>query len=139
MALFNCKQYCAEFLSAFQAVQISMKGNVSKDEVVKLRSILNELSTCLKIEKLILDFTESDTVFIDYNSNSRKEFWKTLENHGLQQLLLIIPPKHKAENSKLSNARYCGTEKYHFNVSVISDRKLLPIFVVKDSYKRKLK
>jgi hypothetical protein len=130
MALINCCFYRAEYLSEFDAVHIIFKGEVNSDQIIKLRNMLGSLSESLKIEKLILDFTECDQVFIDYNSHIRIAFWKNLENHGLKMLLLIIPPKNYTANAQSSWESFYRNNNLDIGVTVISDRKLMPLFIL---------
>ena len=129
MALFNCCFYKADYLSQFDAVHIYFKGEVMKDHIIKLRNMLDGLSESLKIEKLILDFTECDQVFIDYNSQARITFWRNLKGHGLSKILLIIPPKSFDNNTTACWKSFYRNTKLNIAVSAISDRKLMPYFI----------
>ena len=104
MALINCCFYRIEYLTEFNTVHLIFKGKVDTEQIVKLRNMLGSLSESLKIEKLILDFTECNQVFIDYNSHIRIAFWKNLENHGLKMILLIIPPENYTELSTCTHS-----------------------------------
>jgi hypothetical protein len=130
MALINCCFYRAEYLAEFDAVHIIFKGEVNSDQIIKLRNMLGSLSESLKIEKLILDFTECDQVFIDYNSHIRIAFWKSLENHGLKVILLIIPPKNYTADARSSWESFYRNNNLDIGVTVISDRKLMPLFIL---------
>jgi hypothetical protein len=130
MALINCCFYSAEYLAEFDAVHIIFKGEVNSDQIIQLRNMLGSLSESLKIEKLILDFTECDQVFIDYNSHIRIAFWKSLENHGLKVILLIIPPKNFTANAQSSWESFYRNNNLDIGVTVISDRKLMPLFIL---------
>lgn len=133
MALFNCCFYRAEYLSVFNAVHIVFKGKVDTDEVIRLRNNLESLAESLKIEKLILDFTECDLALIDYNSQSRITFWRNMENHGLKMILLINPPNNFTENSRKQRESYYNENRLNIDVSAISDRKLMPLFIINDT------
>jgi hypothetical protein len=133
MALIKCCFYRAEYLAEFDAVHIIFKGEVNSDQIIKLRNMLGSLSESLKIEKIILDFTECDQVFIDYNSHIRIAFWKNLENHGLKMLLLIIPPKNFTANSQSSWESFYKNNKLNIEVSAISDRNLMPLFILNNT------
>jgi hypothetical protein len=130
MALIKCCFYRAEYLAEFDAVHIIFKGEVNSDQIIKLRNMLGSLSESLKIEKIILDFTECDQVFIDYNSHIRIACWKSLENHGLKMILLIFPPKNYTADARSSCESFYRNNNLDIGVSVISDRKLMPLFIL---------
>jgi len=133
MALINCCFCRAEYLSEFDAIHISFKGKVESFEVKKLRNILGSLSESLKIEKLILDFTECEHVFIDYNSHTRISFWKTLEDHGLKMILLIIPPKNINGDVRSAWNSFYTYNHLAIEVSAISDRNQMPLFMLNEN------
>lgn len=133
MALFNCCFYHAEYIHEFKAIHIIFKGKVRSDQILKLRHILGNLSASLKVEKLILDFSESTQVFIDYNSYARISFWKTLKKQGLQMLLLVVPPKFFKDKVWASWASFYEKNNLAIQVSAISDRKLMPLFMLNKS------
>ena len=130
MTLINCYCYRAEYLADFDLMHIIFKGMVNSNQIIKLRNMLDRLSETLKIKKLILDFTECDQVFIDYNSHVRIAFWKSLENHGLKMTLLIIPPKNYTADARSSWESFYRNNDLDIGVSVISDRKLMPLFIL---------
>lgn len=139
MALFRCNFYRAEYLSEFNAVHIVFIGEVKTNQIVKLRSIISCLSESLKIEKLILDFSECSQAFIDYNSHSRIAFWKDLEKHDLKMILLIIPPSHRTKGGITSWESFYNKNKMSIEVSAISDRKLMPLFFINNELNEQLK
>ena len=100
--------------------------------------MLGSLSESLKIEKLILDFTECDQVFIDYNSHIRIAFWKSLENHGLKMILLIIPPKNYTADARSSWESFYKNNKLNIEVSAISDRNLMSLFILNNTLSHKI-
>jgi hypothetical protein len=130
MALFSCNFYRAEYLSEFNAVHIVFVGEVKTNQIVKLRCIISCLSESLKIEKLILDFTECSQAFIDYNSHARIAFWKDLEKHDLKMILLIIPQSQSTKAGITSWESFYKKNKMSIEVSAISDRKLMPLFFI---------
>ena len=119
-------------LSEFNAVHIVFKGKVKTDQVIKLRIILGGLSELLKMEKLILNFTECDLAFIDYNSRSRIAFWKNVENHGLKMILPIISPNNFTEKALTSWESFYNKNKLVIEVSAISGRKLMPMYILNE-------
>lgn len=132
MALFNCCFYQAEYLSEFNAVHILFKGKVASGEAKKLGDVLRSLSESLKIEKLILDFTECEEIFIDYNSHRHIAFWKNLEDHGLKVILLIMPPKNFKSDAQSSWKSFYTNNNLAIEVSAISDRKQMPLFMLNE-------
>ena len=132
MALINSCFCRAEYLAEFNAVHIIFKGEVNSEQIIKLRNMLSSLSESLKIEKLILDFTECDQIFIDYNSHIRIAIWKSLENHGLKMVLLIIPPENFTASAQSSWESFYKSNKLNIEVSAISDRKLMPLFILNE-------
>lgn len=132
MALFNCCFYLAEYFSEFNAVHLVFNGKVGINDVIKLRNILESLSESQKIEKLIFDFTECDRAFIDYNSHVNIAFWKNLENNCLKKILLIIPQKNFTEKALKSWESFYNKNKLTIEVSAISDRKLMQLYILNE-------
>lgn len=138
MALFNCCFYQAEYLSEFNVVHIVFNRSMDKDELIRLRNFLESLAESLKIEKLIPDFSECDLALIDYNSQSRITFWRNMENHGLKMILLIIQSQNYTADARSSWESFYGNNNVDIGVSILSDRKLMPLFLLKEKLKTQL-
>ena len=133
MSLINCKAYHVDYLSAFNAVDITFRGTVKTDQVMKLRNMLESLGESLCLKKLILNFNECNQVFIDYNSPARIAFWKSLEHHGLNMILLIFPLNCFHKKARESWVSFFKKNHLDIQVLAISDRKLMPLFLLKDT------
>jgi len=130
MMLITCSFCDLKYLSAADTLHIIFKGVVPKAYIIKLRNMIDGLAESLEIENLILDFTECEQAHFDYNSKARIAFWENLKARGLSRALLIIPPKYFGSSSLSCWESFFNHHNLDINVSAMSDRKLIPLFVL---------
>jgi len=135
MLLFDCEYYTGQYLSDFKAVQIGFKGILQVPDIRKLRQYLTHLSASIEIEMLILDYSRCRYAFIDYNSASRIQFWKNMEEQGLKIVVLIIPSAILKHSSMRSWAFFFNAHHFSIQTFAISKLNLLPYFLKKAKLK----